>query len=137
MQEKDVETFMRQEWTMTSTDGSLSTAQGAFHPRGNGTYARKIRRYVLERETITLAHAIHSMTGLPSSVFRLEDRGIIREGAAADIVVFDLERIADRATYLEPQHLSDGMVYVLVNGELAVEEGRFTENLAGQVLSRN
>ncbi len=136
MIERDIETLMRQPWTMTSTDGFLAAPGEGFHPRGNGTYARKIRRYVVERGTVSLSHAIHSMTGLPASVFRMDDRGTIRPGAIADIVVFDLDRVTDRATYIEPHQLSEGMVYVMVNGELAIDEGEFTNATPGRVLIR-
>ena len=74
MIERDIETLMRQPWTMTSTDGFLAAPGEGFHPRGNGTYARKIRRYVVERGTVSLSQAIHSMTGLPASVFRTDDQ---------------------------------------------------------------
>jgi len=136
MIERDIETLMRQPWTMTSTDGFLAAPGEGFHPRGNGTYARKIRRYVVERGTVSLSHAIHSMTGLPASVFRMDDRGTIRPGAIADIVVFDLDSVTDRATYIEPYQLSEGMVYVMVNGELAIDGGNFTGATTGRVLKR-
>ncbi len=136
MIERDIETLMRQPWTMTSTDGFLAAPGQGFHPRGNGTYARKLSRYVIERKTVSLSQAIHSMTGLPASVFRMDDRGTIRPGAMADIVVFDLDRVTDRATYLEPYQLSEGMVYVMVNGELAIDGGEFTGAVAGRVLTR-
>ena len=120
----------------TSTDGFLAAPGEGFHPRGNGTYARKIRRYVVERGTISLSQAIHSMTGLPASVLRLQDHGTLRPGAVADIVVFDLEHVTDRATYVEPYQLSEGMVFVMVNGELAIDGGEFTGAVAGRVLRR-
>ncbi len=136
MIERDVETLMRQPWTMTSTDGFLAAPGEGFHPRGNGTYGRKIRRYVVERGTVSLSQAIHSMTGLPASVFRMDDRGAIRPGAVADVVVFNLERVTDRATYTEPYQLSEGMVYVVVNGKLAIDGGEFTGVNTGTVLTR-
>ena len=137
MIERDIETLMRQPWTMTSTDGSLPAPGEGFHPRGIGTYPRKIRRYVVERGTVSLSRAIHSMTGLPASVFRMDERGAIRIGAVADIVVFNLERVTDRATYIEPYQLSEGMIYVMVNGELAIDGGEPTGVNAGMVLARS
>jgi N-acyl-D-amino-acid deacylase len=136
MSPADIALLMSQPWTMTSSDGGLSPmGEGVPHPRAYGTYPRKIRRYVLEDGVVDLSSAIRSMTSLPATVFRLEDRGVLREGAVADVVVFDLERIGDRATYEEPHQLAEGMVHVLVDGKLAVEEGSFTGAKDGRVLS--
>jgi N-acyl-D-aspartate/D-glutamate deacylase len=110
--------------------------QGVPHPRNYGTFPRKIRQYVLEEKVIGLADAIRSMSSLPATVFGLPGRGVMRPGAVADLVVFDLETLTDRATYRQPHQLSEGMVHVLVNGHLALEEGVETGVLAGKVLSR-
>ncbi len=83
---------------------------------------------------IDLPTAIRSMTTLPATVFRLEGRGVVRAGAVADLVVFDLGTLADRATYADPHRLCEGMVYVLVNGRLAIDGGAFTGEMAGRVL---
>ncbi len=137
MNSGDVETLMRQPWTMTSTDGDLvPMGQGVPHPRSYGTYPRKLRLYVKEKGVIDLAHAVRSMTSLPAAVFRVKDRGQIRPGAFADVVVFDLDRVRDLATFQEPHQLSEGMVYVLVNGRLAVDGGEFTDIRAGRVLNQ-
>lgn len=137
MHDEDVERLMRQPWTMTASDGEyVRMGAGVPHPRAYGTFPRKIRTYVLEKGTVDLATAIRSMTYLPASVFRMQDRGILRAGAAADVVVFDLERVRDLATFREPHQLSEGMVHVLVNGRFAIEDGRFREELHGRVLSR-
>jgi N-acyl-D-amino-acid deacylase len=136
MHERDVETFMRQPWMMTSSDGGIPSGEGLPHPRNYGSFPRKIRHYVLERETVDLATAIRSMTHLTASVFRIEDRGVIRSGAYADLVVFDLENVNDPATFDDPHHLGEGMVYVLVNGRFAVDEGAFTGSREGRVLHR-
>jgi N-acyl-D-amino-acid deacylase len=106
------------------------------HPRAYGSFPRKLREYVVERGVIGIEQAIHSMTHLPARVHRLEDRGSIRPGAYADLVVFDLARINDPATFTEPHQLAEGMVHVIVNGSLAVSDGRFSEELHGRVLSR-
>src|SRR5206468_8486318 len=117
MAESDIELIMRQVFTMTCTDGDLVPfGQGKPHPRGNGAFARKIRVYVNERGTIDLAFAIRSMTSLPASVFGLKDRGVLRPGAWADVLIFDPAKVRDAATYLEPHQMSEGMQYVLVNG---------------------
>ena len=137
MIEEDIETLMRRPWTMTASDGGLARpGQRVPHPRGNGTFPRKLRRYVEERRTVDLAQAIRSMTALPAAVFHLPDRGIVRPGAVADLVIFDLAKVRDRATYEQPHQLAEGMVHVLVNGRFAVDGGRFTKELAGTVLAR-
>jgi N-acyl-D-amino-acid deacylase len=122
---------------MTSTDGGLvAMGEGKPHPRNYGSFPRKIQRYVRERGVITLEHAIRSMTSLPAMVFGLHDRGVIREGAAADIVIFDPERVNERSTYTDPHQLAEGIDVVLVNG-IVVKDGKsFTEALPGKVLRK-
>lgn len=135
MSEDDIAELMKQPYTMTSSDGGLvAMGEGKPHPRNYGAFARKLSRYVRERETVTLEHAIRSMTSLPAMVFGMRDRGVIREGAAADIVIFDPAKVEDRATYTDPHQLAAGMSYVLVNGQLVIQEGTFTEAMPGQVL---
>lgn len=137
MLDSDVHTFMTQPWMMTSSDGSYPVwGRGVPHPRAFGSFPRKIRKYVLEDGVVGLEDAVRSMTSLPAQVFRIPDRGMIRPGAFADIVVFDLDRIADKATFSEPFQLSEGMVHVLVNGQIAILEGKFTGAMAGRVLDR-
>jgi N-acyl-D-aspartate/D-glutamate deacylase len=137
MDEKDIATFMRQPWTMTSSDGDLvPMGQGVPHPRAYGTFPRKIRKYVVEEKVIPLETAIHSMTGLPAAVFHVADRGELRPGAFADVVVFDLAKVRDRATYTQPHQLSEGMAYVFVNGKAAVAGGKVTDARGGLVLKR-
>lgn len=137
MADDDVERLMRQPWTMTASDGDLvPMGEGVPHPRSYGTHPRKIRLYVVEKGVMGLPAAIRSMTSLPASVYRVADRGVIREGAFADIVVFDLAEINDPATFQEPHQLAEGMSYVLVNGEFALDEGQFGEDLYGRVLNR-
>ena len=138
MNDDDIATLMRQSWTMTSTDGGLTPmGRGVPHPRYYGTYPRKIRKYVREDGIVDLATAIRSMTSLPTTVFSMPDRGVVRTGAVADLVVFDLERITDRATYADPHQLSEGVEWVFVNGGVAMQRGRITEDLHGMVLRRN
>ena len=135
MSEEDLAHIMRQDYTMTCTDGGLAPmGEGKPHPRYYGAFARKIARYVRERGVITLSHAIRSMTSLPATVYGIEERGLLAEGACADIVVFDYETIQDRATYQDPHRMSEGMVHMLVNGKLAIQDGRFLGSLDGQVL---
>jgi len=137
MSEVDVEALMRTPWTMGSSDGGVSLPGPTLpHPRNNGSFARRIARYVQERQTITLAEAIRTMTSLPALVFGLTDRGMIRPGAFADVVVFDPGRAKDRATYGSPHELAEGFDIVLVNGRIARNEGVFTAVRAGVVLKR-
>ena len=137
MNDRDVHLLMRQPWTMTSSDGGLTTmGRGVPHPRSYGTFPRKIRMYVVDRGIVMLGNAVRGMTSLSASVFSMTDRGMLREGAVADVVVFDLASVRDRATYADPHRLSEGIVYSLVNGELAIDEGRFTNVMSGRVLGR-
>lgn len=137
MSEKDIAAIMRQPYTMTSSDGGLVLpTEGRPHPRNNGAFARKLARYVGDRHTVSLEAAIRSMTTLPALVFGMKDRGAIREGMAADIVVFDPAKVRDRATYTDPHQLADGMSYVLVNGVLVVENGQFTDARPGKVIGK-
>ncbi len=136
MSEDDIALIMRQPWTMTCTDGDLvPLGQGKPHPRAYGAFPRKLGRYVRDRQTVDLAAAIRSMTSLPATVFRLADRGQIREGAFADILVFDLARVRDTATYQEPHQLADGMTDIIVNGQVVRRDGAFTAALAGRVVT--
>jgi N-acyl-D-amino-acid deacylase len=135
MSEGDIESIMRQSWTMTCTDGDLPRlGVGKPHPRAYGAFARKLKRYVTERGTVTLEAAVRSMTTLPASVFGMKDRGQLRPGAFADVLIFDLSKINDAATYEEPHQLAEGMHDIIVNGELSRREGTFTTALAGRVL---
>src|SRR5581483_2882293 len=136
MSENDIAHIMRQPFTMTCTDGDLVPFGGGKpHPRGNGAFARKLRVYVNERHVIDLPFAIRSMTSLPASVFGMKDRGELRPGAWADVLVFDPARVRDAATYQEPHQLAEGMQYVLVNGVMAKDGGTWTGTLAGKVVT--
>lgn len=137
MSDRDIELLMQQPWTMTSSDGGIAEmGRRKPHPRYYGAFPRKIRKYVKEKGVLDLATAIRSMTYTSATVFRIEDRGIIRPGAIADIVVFDLERLTDKATYDDPHHLSEGMVHVLLNGRFAIDDRQASDQTFGKVLSR-
>jgi N-acyl-D-amino-acid deacylase len=136
MHDRDVDAFMRQPWTMTCSDGGIPAEQAAPHPRSYGSFPRKIRHYVLEREVVDLPFAIRSMSHLCAAVFRMENRGIMRTGAFADLVVFDLDRVNDPATYDDPHRVAEGMVYVLVNGQFAIDGGKPADVRSGRVLHR-
>jgi N-acyl-D-amino-acid deacylase len=135
MQEADIEHIMRQVWTMTCTDGDLPTLNvGKPHPRAYGAFAHKLKKYVRERNTIDVATAIRSMTSLPATVFGLKDRGQLRPGAFADVLIFDLAKVNDPASYENPHQFSEGFNDIVVNGELVRRNGAFTPALAGRVL---
>ena len=135
MHDDDIALLMQQPWTMTCSDGSITQmGNGVPHPRWYGTFPRKIRKYVIEEGVIDLPTAIRSMTSLSASVMGLPDRGLLEQGKVADVVVFDLDRVTDKATYTDPHQLSEGMVYVLVNGEFAVDNGEFTDVRSGRAL---
>ncbi|HEY0745329.1 MAG TPA: amidohydrolase family protein [Steroidobacteraceae bacterium] len=137
MKEADIEAFMQQPWTMTCTDGALvKFGEGSEHPRAYGSYPRKLRRYVLERHVITMEQAIHSMTGLAAAAFRIKDRGELRVGAFADVLVIDPKTVTDVATYERPHAYSKGMDYVFVNGKAAIAGGKLEPGRFGRVILR-
>jgi N-acyl-D-amino-acid deacylase len=136
--EEDAESIMAQRWNATSTDAGIALPEDGpdTHVRYYGSYPRKLHRYVLERGIISMEDAIRSSTSLPAQILRLRDRGLLREGLAADIVVFDPARIRDRSTFSDPHHHSDGIDHVLINGKAVVDGGKLTGTLPGRVLSR-
>jgi N-acyl-D-aspartate/D-glutamate deacylase len=137
MSAEDIETIMRQPWTMASSDGGLSLPGPSVpHPRNNGAFARRLAVYVRERGVISLDHALRTMTSLPASVFGIRDRGELRAAAFADLVVFDPAKVIDRATYQDPHALAEGMDWVLVNGAIARRDGEFTGAREGKVLRK-
>jgi N-acyl-D-amino-acid deacylase len=117
-----------------STQGPL--AQGTPHPRTFGTFPRVIAQYVREKKILSLEEAIHKMTGLPAQKLRLADRGLIRPGHKADVVVFDPETISDRATYEKPFQYPAGIHHVFCNGVSVLQEGQHTGRRPGQILIR-
>ncbi len=126
--DSDVNAFMQRPWVMTSSDSS----QG--HPRAVGSFARKYEQYVVKDKVISLAQFIRSSSALTADTLGLEGRGHLRPGYHADVVAFDPARYAARATYAKPYELSVGVVSVVVNGQLAVDQGRPTGINAGQPL---
>jgi N-acyl-D-amino-acid deacylase len=136
MAESDMEAYIQQPWVATSTDAgiALPTEGPSTHARFYGSYPRKIRHYVIERGVITLEQAIRSSTSLPAQILGLKDRGMIREGFAADLVVFDLATIRDKSTFFQPHQYSEGVDYVFVNGEAVVDGGKITWKLPGKIL---
>ena len=125
--------------SMVGSDSSARAPYGVLgrgipHPRTYGTFPRILGRYVREEGILTLENAIRKMTSLPAQKLKLRDRGLIREGMWADIVVMDPKRVIDQATYQEPHHYPKGIEYVLLNGKLVIEHGEHAKALPGQVL---
>ena len=138
MNDSDLEAFMKQPWTMTCTDGGLvEFGTGSEHPRAYGAFPRKLRRYALDQNVITIEQAVHSSSGMPAAVFGIKDRGEVRTGAYADVLVWDPKTITDVATYEEPHAYSKGMDFVFVNGRAAVVDGKVVEGRYGRILLRN
>ncbi len=137
LDEPDVERIMRHPQTMIASDGRLSQpGNGHPHPRAYGTFPRVLGRYVREKNVLTLESAIHKMTGMPAATLRLNDLGTVRAGARADITIFNADSVLDLATFQEPHQYPAGIPYVIVNGRIAVDAGRFTGARAGRVLRR-
>lgn len=127
MNEEDIQAIMRHPNTMIACDSGIREfGEGVPHPRGYGNNARVLARYVRELHVLRLEDAIRRMTSLPASTFRMKDRGCLREGAWADIVVFDPEKIQDNASFSDPHHYSTGLRAVLVNGVVVVDKDAHT-----------
>jgi N-acyl-D-aspartate/D-glutamate deacylase len=129
MREDDIRNFMRREWVVTSSDAT----QG--HPRRYGSFAAKFALYVRETPLLTPEQFVHRSSGLAAEIFGLAGRGLLREGYAADIVVFDPRRFAARATYEEPELYAEGVLYTVVNGRLAIDRATATGVRAGRALA--
>jgi N-acyl-D-aspartate/D-glutamate deacylase len=139
MSEQDIALAVKQPWVSFDNDSQGTAPTGLLgeehpHPRAYGTFPRILRKFVREDRVLTLEDAIRKMSALPAEKLRLADRGVIKAGMWADIVVFDPERITDKATFEQPNQLSVGMDYVLVNGVPVIAEGKATNALAGKVL---
>jgi N-acyl-D-aspartate/D-glutamate deacylase len=130
MSEKDIDGFMKQKFMMTCSDGSTG------HPRKYGTFPRKLREYVYKEKLISLPFAVRNSSALTAETFRIPERGLIRVGYFADVIVFDENTVADRATYEQPKLLSVGMKFVIVNGKVAVDNGAYTGAHAGRALRK-
>ncbi|MEW6455461.1 MAG: D-aminoacylase [Acidobacteriota bacterium] len=135
MDEKDVEEIMKLPFNMIGSDGGvIKYGEGFPHPRSYGTFPRILSKYVREKNMIELEDAIRKMTSLPAQTLRLEKRGMIKEGYFADIVIFDPERIKDRADFSSPHRYPEGIKYVFVNGEIVAENGNHTRKFPGMIL---
>ena len=139
MSEEDMRAAMRAPFVSFCTDSGARANDGPLagsksHPRGWGSYPRILGRYVRDEHLLTLAQAIHKMTGLPAARVGLRDRGLLRSGFYADLTIFDPQRVLDRATFEMPNQHPEGIKYVVVNGQISVDDGHRTPALAGRVL---
>ena len=137
MDEQDVERIFMHPLTMVARDGGVAApGAGAPHPRSYGTCARVLARFVRERGLVTLEEAVRKMTSLPAARFQFADRGLVKEGFRADLVLFDPDTVEDLSRFEDPHHLSRGFDLVVVNGRIVREEGRATCERPGEVLKR-
>jgi N-acyl-D-aspartate/D-glutamate deacylase len=135
MDEEDVRLYMKQSWVATASDGSSQTPGDTVpHPRSYGTFPRKIGRYAIADGVIPVEQAVRSASGLPADVLRLTDRGYLKPGQFADVVVFDPKTYRDTATFDKPHQYATGVRYLFVNGKVVIDEGKYTKELAGRVL---
>lgn len=140
MSEENLRKALVRPWVAISSDGTSMAPEGVFldaptHPRAYGSFARVLGHYARDEKVLSLADAIHRMSGLPAATLGLKDRGVLRAGAFADIVVFDPLTVADKATFDNPHQLSTGVSEVLVNGKVTLSGGSFTGELAGRALA--
>jgi N-acyl-D-amino-acid deacylase len=139
MSEPDVLLALQQPWVSIDNDSQGTSPDGLLgqehpHPRAYGTFPRILAKYVREQKALTLEDAIRKMSALPAQRMRLTDRGVLKQGMCADLVVFDPATIRDLATYDNPNQLSEGMQYVFINGAAVIEQGKMTGKLPGKVL---
>ena len=139
MSQPDVTLALQQPWVSIDNDSEGTSPEGILgqahpHPRAYGTFPRILSKYVREEKVLTLEDAIRKCSALPAQRMRLTDRGVLKQGMWADVVIFDPATVRDRATFDSPNQLSEGMDYVLVNGTPVIEQGRMTGKLPGKVL---
>jgi len=139
--EHDMRKVLSSPFTMIGSDASAQAPYGLLgkakpHPRSYGTFVRVLGKYVREEKLLTLAQAVRKMTSLPARKIGLWDRGLVRVGNWADLAIFDEDTVGDRATYVDPHQYPRGVRYVVVNGEVVIEEGRHTKRFPGKVLRR-
>lgn len=130
MNEKDIRRFMKEKFVMTCSDGSTG------HPRKYGTFPKKLHQYVFVDKVISLPFAVRNSSALVAETFRIPERGLIREGYFADVIIFDPKTVSDRSTYEQPELLAVGMKVVIVNGKIAVENGAYAGVLGGRALRK-
>jgi N-acyl-D-amino-acid deacylase len=137
--ENDLRLAMQQPWVSVGSDGSALATSGPLragvpHPRNFGTFPRVLGRYVRDEHVLTLEQAVHKMSGLTASQLHIRDRGLVKEGLAADLVIFDPATVADRATFTDPFQYPVGIETVIVNGRVVLDRGRHTNERPGIVI---
>ncbi|MEK6302710.1 MAG: D-aminoacylase [Acidobacteriota bacterium] len=132
MTEADIKTFYQQPWVMVASDGGV----GSRHPRGAGSFTKVLGRFAREQHWFSLEEAVRKMTSMPAARLGLKDRGMIREGMKADLVIFDPQRIIDRSTFKEPELISEGVSRVFVNGEVVWANGKTSGRLPGAAIRK-
>ena len=138
MSEEDVKVYMKETWVATASDGSSQIPGDTVpHPRSYGTFPKKIGRYGIQDEVIPLEQAIRSATGLPADIIGLKDRGYLKPGHVADMVVFDPKTYRDTATFDKPHQYATGVKYLFINGKLVIDDGKCGEVLAGKTLKKS
>jgi N-acyl-D-amino-acid deacylase len=140
MSEENLRAALARPWVAISSDGTSMAPEGAFlraptHPRAYGSFARVLGHYARDEKVLPLTEAIRRMCALPAATLGLRDRGMLRAGFFADVVVFDPATVGDRATFGNPHQLSAGVSEVLVNGKVTISSGTFTGELAGRALA--
>jgi N-acyl-D-amino-acid deacylase len=136
LHDDDIAAYAPHDWMMTASDGGIALPEDGFvHARFYGTFPRKIAHYARDRGVLSVPHAVRSATSLPAQVLGLRDRGMVREGFHADLVVFHPTELQDRATFFEPHQFPDGLPFVMANGVFLVDGGELTGNLPGRVLT--
>lgn len=139
--QEETDLVLEHPWAMVGSDAGCRVPSGPLgranpHPRAYGTFPRYLRRYVVEKRTLTIAEATRKITSLPAAMFGLQKRGLVRAGYCADLVIFDLDRVRDRATFAQPHQFPEGIEYVLINGKVTVAAGAHTGEKAGRFLAR-
>jgi dihydroorotase/N-acyl-D-amino-acid deacylase len=139
MSQPDVTLALQQPWVSIDNDSEGTSPEGLLgqahpHPRAYGTFPRILSKYVRQEKALTLEDAIRKFSALPAQRMRLADRGVLKAGMWADVVIFDPAMVHDRATFDNPNQLSEGMEYVLVNGVPVIDQGKMTGALPGKVL---
>jgi N-acyl-D-amino-acid deacylase len=135
MSERDVERILKHPQTTIASDGYvIPFGIGVPHPRSYGTRARVLAEYVRNRQVLTLEDAIRRMTSLPARTFGFDDRGLVKVGFAADLVIFDADQVRDLSTFSQPHQYSRGFDYVVVNGVPVIDAGKHTRNRPGHIL---
>lgn len=130
MNPDDIENFIKQPWVVTGSDG------GSGHPRKYGSFARKYSKYVVNDSLIDLAFFINNSSYKTAQIFKIPNRGLLKEGYYADLIIFDPKAFRDKASYTSPFEFSEGLIYSIINGQIIIDDGKYTEKRAGRVLKK-